>query len=104
MRPDTGDPMNFYTNVTRHRNQILVRGISDGKPVKFSVKYKPYLFVQASAQTEHKNLKGELGEAYALSDKAERDLAEAKSKAELEAAKKRAEAAKEFAAVGGGQE
>ena len=51
--------MNFYTNVTRHRNQILVRGISDGKPVKFSVKYKPYLFVQASAQTEHKNLKGE---------------------------------------------
>jgi len=59
MRPDTGDPMNFYTNVTRHRNQILVRGISDGKPVKFSVKYKPYLFVQASAQTEHKNLKGE---------------------------------------------
>jgi DNA polymerase elongation subunit (family B) len=59
MRPDTGDPMNFYTNVTRHRNQILVRGISDGKPVKFSVKYKPYLFVQANAQTEHKNLKGE---------------------------------------------
>ena len=51
--------MNFYTNVTRHRNQILVRGISDGKPVKFSVKYKPYLFVQASAQTEHKNLRGE---------------------------------------------
>ena len=51
--------MNFYTNVTRHRNQILVRGISDGKPVKFSVKYKPYLFVQANAQTEHKNLKGE---------------------------------------------
>ena len=51
--------MNFYTNVTRHRNQILVRGISDGKPVKFSVKYKPYLFVQASAQTKHKNLKGE---------------------------------------------
>jgi len=59
MRPDTGDLMNFYTNVTRHRNQILVRGISDGKPVKFSVKYKPYLFVQANAQTEHKNLKGE---------------------------------------------
>jgi DNA polymerase elongation subunit (family B) len=51
--------MNFYTNVTRHRNQILVRGISEGKPVKFSVKYKPYLFVKASTQTEHKNLKGE---------------------------------------------
>lgn len=51
--------MNFYTNVTRHRNQILVRGISDGKPVKFSVKYKPYLFVQSSTQTEHKNLQGE---------------------------------------------
>lgn len=51
--------MNFYTNVTRYRNQILVRGISDGKPVKFSVKYKPYLFVQANTQTEYKNLKGE---------------------------------------------
>lgn len=51
--------MNFYTNITRHRNQILVRGISNGKPVKFSAKYKPYLFVQANTQTEYKNLKGE---------------------------------------------
>lgn len=51
--------MKFYTNITRHRNHILVRGISDGKPVKFSAKYKPYLFVQANAQTEYKNLKGE---------------------------------------------
>jgi hypothetical protein len=40
--------MNFYTNVTRHKGNILVRGIRDGKPYKFSAKYKPYLFIPSN--------------------------------------------------------
>ena len=51
--------MKFYTNVTRHRNQILVRGVNDGKPFKTSVRYKPYLFIPSQTRTEFKNLKGE---------------------------------------------
>lgn len=51
--------MHFYTNVTRHRNQILVRGYQNGKPYKKSVQYKPYLFIPSNKATEYKNLKGE---------------------------------------------
>lgn len=51
--------MKFYTNVTRHGNQILVRGVHNGKPVKFATKYKPYVFVPSQAETEYKNLKEE---------------------------------------------
>jgi DNA polymerase elongation subunit (family B) len=38
----------FYTNVHRHRNDILLRGYDeDGYAVKERVRYKPYLFIPA---------------------------------------------------------
>ena len=51
--------MKFYTNVTRHGNQILVRGIHNEKPVKFATRYRPYLFIPSQSRGEYKNLKGE---------------------------------------------
>jgi DNA polymerase elongation subunit (family B) len=51
--------MHFYTNVTKHRNQILVRGYQNGKPYKKSTHYKPYLFIPTNKVTEYKNLTGE---------------------------------------------
>jgi len=51
--------MKFYTNITRHGNQILVRGLNNGKPVKFATKYKPYLFIPSQTQTEYRNLRDE---------------------------------------------
>lgn len=51
--------MKFYTNITRHKGNVLVRGIENGKPFKFSAKYKPYLFIPSNKSTEYTNLKGE---------------------------------------------
>ena len=51
--------MHFYTNVTRHRNNILVRGIKDGVPYKKSVRYKPHLFITTNKSSKYKNLKGD---------------------------------------------
>ena len=50
--------MHFYTNVTRHRNNILVRGIKDGVPYKKSVRYTPYLFITTNKSSKYQNLKG----------------------------------------------
>lgn len=51
--------MKFYTNVTRHRNKILVRGIKDGVPYSESHHYKPYLFIPAGVQTKYRTLRGD---------------------------------------------
>ena len=51
--------MKFYTNVTRHRNQILVRGIEDGKQFKKEYYYRPYLFVPSQTVTKYRNLRGD---------------------------------------------
>ena len=48
----------FYTNVSRHMNNILVRGIKDGKPFKETVRYKPYLFVPSNKASEYHTLDG----------------------------------------------
>ena len=48
----------FYTNVARHKNTILVRGINDGTPFKESVRYKPYLFIPTNKSSEYTNLEG----------------------------------------------
>ena len=37
--------MDFYTNVTRYGNNLLVRGYQDGLPVKKKVSYMPTLFI-----------------------------------------------------------
>jgi len=51
--------VNFYTNVSRHKNNILVRGIKDGVPYKKSLRYKPYLFVSSNKSSKYKNIKNE---------------------------------------------
>lgn len=51
--------MHFYTNVTRHRNNILVRGIKDGVPYKKSIRYKPHLFISTNKTSKYRNLKGD---------------------------------------------
>ena len=37
--------MDFYTNVTRSRDKILVRGYKGGKQVKLAVSYRPNLYI-----------------------------------------------------------
>lgn len=51
--------MHFYTNVVRHRNNILVRGVKDGTPYKKSIRYKPHLFVSTNKPSKYRNLKGD---------------------------------------------
>jgi DNA polymerase elongation subunit (family B) len=49
----------FYTNFHTSRNNILLRGIRDGKPFKEIIPYKPYHFIKSKTPTDIKNLKGE---------------------------------------------
>ena len=51
--------MHFYTNVCRHRNQVLIRGYNSGKRYKKSIPYKPYLFVPTQKTSPFKTLKGD---------------------------------------------
>ena len=52
--------MKFYTSAYSTKNNILVRGIEDGKPFAERVKYKPYLFVNTNADehTKYKDVHG----------------------------------------------
>ena len=52
--------MEFYTNVYRKGNKILVRGIQNGKQVKRALSYKPYVFVRGQGQADsgYKTLEG----------------------------------------------
>ena len=51
--------MDFYTNVARSANKILVRGYQKGKPVKMSVNYRPNLYVLSKkTSTPHRTLDG----------------------------------------------
>lgn len=50
--------MKFYTNVALSRNEILLRGYSEGKPVSRKIPYKPYLFIPTKKETEYQTLEG----------------------------------------------
>ena len=51
--------MDFYTNVTRTRDKILVKGYQAGKQVKMSVAYRPNHFVLSKKKdTPYKSLDG----------------------------------------------
>jgi len=39
--------MKFYTNVHLFRDDILIRGYENGKPIKRSIPYRPYLFISS---------------------------------------------------------
>ena len=50
----------FYTNVQQIGNNIILRGISNGRPFKEKVAYKPYHFIKSkSHEAEYSNLAGE---------------------------------------------
>ena len=49
----------FYTNVQAVGNNILYRGIADGKRIKAKIPYQPSLFEVAKKVTEFKSLTGE---------------------------------------------
>ena len=49
----------FYTNVQVMGNNILYRGVEDGKRVKWKIPYKPTLYVKSKKASKYKTLKGE---------------------------------------------
>ena len=50
--------MNFYTNVSRYGNMILLRGYDHGKRIQEKIKYEPTLFVTTNRPTSWKALNG----------------------------------------------
>jgi len=55
--------MKYYTNIAIQGNQILYRGVNNGRRVKQKVEYSPTLFLPSNRQTEWKTLFGEHLEA-----------------------------------------
>ena len=51
--------MNFYTNVIRFGNNLLVREIKNGERIKKRVKYSPTLYSLVKSKTPYKTLDGE---------------------------------------------
>lgn len=51
--------MKFYTSVNQYGNNILVRGVNNGKMVQERIPFKPTLFVKSKEQGKHKSLYGE---------------------------------------------
>ena len=49
----------FYTNVAIQGNNILFRGVNNGRRVKAKVPYSPSLFLPTKKDTEWKTLFGE---------------------------------------------
>ena len=51
--------MNFYTNVLSVGNNILYRGVKDGRSVRMKIAYAPTLFLPSTKVTEYKSLQDE---------------------------------------------
>ena len=51
--------MLFYTHVVVRGNNILFRGIKDGKRIKQKIPFEPTLFVRTGKQTPYQSLWGE---------------------------------------------
>jgi len=49
----------FYTSVASVGNNILYRGVEDGRRVKFKIDYSPTLFLPSKKESPWKTLKGE---------------------------------------------
>jgi DNA polymerase elongation subunit (family B) len=50
---------NFYTSVITVGNNILYRGVKDGRNIKLKIAYKPSLYLPSKSETEYKTLDGE---------------------------------------------
>jgi DNA polymerase elongation subunit (family B) len=51
---------NYYTNVTVYGNNILFRGIKNGRRTKMKIQYAPTLFLPTNKPTEWRGLHGEV--------------------------------------------
>jgi DNA polymerase elongation subunit (family B) len=51
--------MKFYTSVNQYGNNILVRGINNGKNVQDRVSFKPKLFVKSQKNSQYKSIFGQ---------------------------------------------
>ena len=51
--------MKFYTNVQCFGNNILYRGVENGKAIKEKIEYTPSLYIPSKKVTGFKNLAGE---------------------------------------------
>ncbi len=49
----------FYTNVSVLGNNILYRGVRDGKRVRGKIEYRPTLYVPSKKPTEYRTLHGD---------------------------------------------
>ena len=49
----------YYTSVAVHGNNILYRGVKEGRKVKMKVQYSPTLFLPVNKKTDWKNLDGD---------------------------------------------
>jgi len=50
--------MQYYTNVSRYGNQILLRGYDHGRRIEKKIKYQPILFTSTNLETSWKSLDG----------------------------------------------
>mgnify|MGYP001427644768 FL=1 len=50
--------LQFYTNVSRYGNQILLRGYDHGRRIEKKIKYEPILFTSTNLKTSWKALDG----------------------------------------------
>lgn len=63
----------FYTNVAVRGNNILFRGVKNGRRISKKIKYSPSLFLPSNVETSYKNLNGEY-----LTEKIFNDIKDAK--------------------------
>ena len=48
--------MEFYTNVTKYGNKLLVRGVKNGNPYKARLDFSPTLYIKSNKETEWRTL------------------------------------------------
>ena len=51
--------MNYYMNIALSGNNILFRGVKNGRRVKMKIEYSPTFFLPSKKQTAFKTLEGE---------------------------------------------
>lgn len=51
--------MEFYTNVTKYGNKLLVRGVKNGIPYKSKVDFSPTMYIKSNKESEWRTLFGE---------------------------------------------
>jgi DNA polymerase elongation subunit (family B) len=48
----------FYTDVSLHRNHVLLRGYENNKRIKRTIPFKPYLYIPSKVKSDYKTLEG----------------------------------------------